>query len=173
MIRCFALLSVLLVAQPIRAASPGLDPWCGTDGGELPDLWQQTWLELEALEEFPKADAWTNVAGRVGMLLNKVALLQRGSVKQGRQTMELVGKTLDGLSKMRPQLIDAATATNVTAFTQAVAEARMLLENLQQKYSPDALLSGVSPVNAAFLLPGQPTLSVKASAPRLVTNQTV
>ena len=173
MMRCLALLLVLLVAQSVRAASPGLEPWCGTDGGELPDLWQQTWLELEALEEFPKADAWTNAPGRVGTLLSKFALLQRSSVKQGQQTMAHVRKALDGLARLRLQLIDAANATNVAAFTQAVAEARLLLENLQRKYSSDSLLAGVSPVNAAFLLPGQPTLSVKATAPRLMTNRTV
>ena len=173
MMRCLALLPVLLLAHSIRAAAPGLEPWCGTAGGELPDLWQQTWLEVEALEEIPKADAWTNAPGRVSTLLNKFALLQRGSVKQGQQTMAHVRKALDALSKMRPQLIDAAGATNVTAFTQMVAEARSLLENLQRKYSPDALLSGVSPVNTTLLLPGQPTLSVKASSPRLVTNQPV
>lgn len=173
MTRCLPLLLVLLLVHAIRAASPGLEPWCGTDGGELPDLWQQTWLELEALEEIPKADAWTSAPGRVSTLLNKFALLQRGSVKQGQQTMSHVRKALDGLAKMRPQLIDAANATNVTTFTQTVAEARLLLENLQRRYSPDALLASVSPVNTALLLPGQTTLSVKASAPRLMTNQTV
>lgn len=173
MMRSLALLPLLLLAHSLRAASPALEPWCGTDGGDLPDLWQQTWLEVEALEEFPKADAWTNAPGRVNTLLNKFALLQRGSVKQGQQTMAHVRKTFDGLTRMRPQLIDAANATNVTAFTQTVAEARLLLGNLQQRYSPDALLTGVSPVNSALLLPGQPTLSVKVSAPRLMTNQTV
>lgn len=173
MMRCLAPLLVLLLAHSIRAAAPALEPWCGTDGGELPDLWQQAWLEVEALEEFPRADAWTNAPGRVSTLLGKVALLQRGSVKQGQQTMAHVRKALDELSKMRPQLIDAAIATNVTTFTQMVAGARLILENLQRKYSPDALLTGASPVNTALLLPGLPTLSVKASAPRLVTNQTV
>jgi hypothetical protein len=174
MIRCLALFPLLmLVACPVRAAAPGLEPWCGKDGGELPDLWQQTWLEVEALEEVPKADAWTNAPGRVGTLLNKFALLQRGSVKQGQQTMAHVRKALDGLTGMRTRLIDAANATNAATFTQTVAEARMLLENLQRKYSPDALLTGVSPTNTALLLPGQPTLSVKATAPRLLTNQTV
>jgi hypothetical protein len=173
MMRCLAFLPVLMLAQSIHAASPAIEPWCGTDGGELPDLWQQTWLEVEALEEVPKAGAWTNAPGRVGTLLNKFALLQRGSVKQGQQTMSHVRKAFEGLAKMRPHLIDAANATNVTTFTQTVAEARLLLENLQRKYSPDALLTGVTPVNAALLLPGQPTLSVKATAPRLMTNQTV
>jgi hypothetical protein len=173
MMRCLALLPVLVFVHTIHAALPGLEPWCGTDGGELPDLWQQTWLEVEALEEIPKADAWTRAPGRVSTLLNKAALLQRGSAKQGQQTMAQVHKTLDGLSKLRSQIIDAANATNVTTYTQTVAEARLLLEHLQRKYSPDALLQSVSPVNTALLLPGQPTLSVKATAPKLMTNQPV
>jgi hypothetical protein len=49
--------------DPLRRRHPGGGR--GTDGGELPDLWQQTWLELEALEEVPKAEAWTNAPGRV------------------------------------------------------------------------------------------------------------
>jgi len=171
--RFVAIVSMLVLAQWVRAASTALEPWCGTDGGELPDLWQQTWIEVEALEEFPKADAWTNAPGRVNTLLNKFALLQRGSVRQGQQTMAHVRKALDGLGQLRPQLIDAASTSDVTMFTQHVAEARLILENLQHKYTPDALLTSASPVNTALLLPGQPTLSVKASAPRLLTNQTV
>jgi hypothetical protein len=170
--RWYALLAVLMLARSSHAAAPGVEPWCGKDGGELPDLWQQTWLEVEALEEVPGAAAWTNAPGRVSTLLNKFALLQRGSAKQGQQTMAHVRKTLHGLGRMRPQLIEAAGATNVSAFTQTVAEARLLLEDLQRMYAPEALLTGVSPTNTAFWLPGQPTLSVKASSPRLVANQT-
>jgi hypothetical protein len=166
-------LVLLLLAQSVQAAVPGLEAWCGKDGGELPDLWQQTWLELEALEEMPPADAWTNAPGRVNTLLNKFALLQRGSAKQGQQTMAHIRKTSDGLARLRPQLIEAANVTNVTGFTQSLAGVRLLLDNLQRKYSPEALLTSVSPTNAAFLLPGQPTLSVKATAPRLRTNQAV
>jgi len=168
------ILSLLLSgACTLRAASPQLDAWCGTDGGELPDLWQQTMLEVEALEEFPKADSWTNAPGRVNMLLNKFALLHRGSAKQGQETMTAVRKSLEALSKLRPQLIDAANSTNVTTFTQTVAEVRMLMDKLYGKYQPGSLKLGIAPVNKSLLLPSPPTLSVKAIAPRLVTNQPV
>ena len=167
------MLCLLMFAHSMRAASPGLEPWCGTDGGELADLWQQTWLEVEALEEVSKAEAWTSAPGRVSTLLNKLAVLQRGSVKQGQQVMEPVRVTVNTMSKLRPQLIESANVTNAAAFTQAVAEVRAALEKLEKKYPADALKPGASPLNAAFLLPGETTLSVKASAPRLATNQTV
>jgi hypothetical protein len=173
MMRCLALLPLWILVQSIRAAAPTIEPWCGTDGGELPDLWQQTWLEVEALEEISGADAWTSAPSRVNTLLTRFALLQRGSVKQGQQTMSHIRKAQDGLTRLRSPLIDAASATNRDAFSQGLSEARTILENLQRKYSPEALLSGVAPSSTALLLPGQQTLSVKASAPRLMTNQTV
>jgi hypothetical protein len=173
MIRFLALLPALALIPLLHAAPPPVEPWCGTDGGELPDLWQQTWLELEALEEFPKADAWTNAPGRAHMLLTKFALLQRGSSRQGQKTMAHIRKAQVELSQLRPQIVEAANAESVQAFTQRVATARRILEDLQQSYSPEALLTSASPVNTALFLPGQPTLSVKASAPRLMTNQTV
>jgi hypothetical protein len=171
--RSFTFLAGWLLVQTAHAALPAAEPWCGTDGGELPDLWQQTWLEVEALEEVPKAEAWPYAPGRFSTLLHKFTLLQRGSARRGQQVMGHVRGTLEGLSKLRPDLINAANSTNVTAFTQAVAGARMMLDKLQREYPPDALRPGPSAVNTALLLPGQPTLSVKASAPRLVTNQPV
>lgn len=155
-----------------RAAVPAGESWCGTDGGELPDLWQQTVLELEALEEMPGADAWTQAPGRVNVLLNKFALLHRGSAKQGPDTMKAVRKTMDALGKLRGTLIAAATATNVTVFTQSVAEVRGMLDGLYSKYQPGSLKLGVAKFNPKALLPASPTLIVKAISPALVSNQT-
>jgi len=169
--RIILFLAAALLARTASAAAPPVEPWCGTDGGELPDLWLQTWLEVEALEEMPGADAWASAPGRVNMLLQKTALLQRGSVRQGQQVMGNIRTAMAGLSKARPELIAAAGTTNAAAFTQAVARARSILETLNKSYPPESLRPGPSGLNTALLLPGRPTLSVKASAPRLVTNQ--
>jgi hypothetical protein len=171
--RLHTILSLLMLAGSLHAASPALEPWCGTEGGELPDLWQQTLLEVQALEECPAAEAWTYAPGRVNTLLNKFAILQRGSVQQGSPTMATIRTTQATLSQLRPRLIEAATTTNKAMFTQAVAEVRAALDKLKESYPPDALKPAAAVVNTAFLLPGEPTLSVKASAPRLVTHQPV
>ena len=157
----------------VHASAPLGDVWCGTDGGELPDLWQQTVIEVEALEEIPKADAWSFAPGRVNVLLNKFALLHRGSVKQGPQTMKAVRGAMDTLGKLRSQLIDAATVTNASSFTQSVAQVRSLMDDLYGKYSPGSLKLGIAAINPALVLPASPTLTVKALAPPLVSNQTV
>ena len=157
----------------VHASAPLGDVWCGTDGGELPDLWQQTVIEVEALEEIPKADAWSLAPGRVNVLLNKFALLHRGSVKQGPQTMKAVRGAMDTLGKLRSQLIDAATVTNASSFTQSVAQVRSLMDDLYGKYSPGSLKLGIAAINPALVLPASPTLTVKALAPPLVSNQTV
>lgn len=167
---------MVLAALVARGAVPGLtlgDSWCGTDGGELPDLWQQTVLELEALEEMPKAGAWEYAPGRVNVLLSKFALLHRGSAKQGSDTMKSVRKTMDSLGKLRGTLISAAASTNVTDFTQSIASVRELLDDLYTKYQPGSLKLGVAKFNPKALLPASPTLTVKAIAPPLVSNQTV
>lgn len=169
MIGCLLCASAVLV----HASAPLGDAWCGTDGGELPDLWQQTVIELEALEEVPKADAWGFAPGRVNVLLNKFALLHRGSVKQGPETMKAVRAAMDALGKLRPQLIDAATVTNLNSFTQSVAQVRSLMDDLYGKYSPGSLKLGIAAINPALVLPASPTLTVKAIAPPLVSNQTV
>lgn len=156
----------------LRAAVPLGDAWCGTDGGELPDLWQQTVLELEALEEVPKADAWVQAPGRVNVLLNKFALLHRGSAKQGPDTMKAVRKSMDTLGKMRSSLIDAASTTNVTAYTQSVAAVRAILDELYDKYQPGSLKLGIAKINSKALVPSPPTLVVKAISPAFVSNQT-
>lgn len=164
---------IMLAALAAPAAVPLGENWCGTDGGELPDLWQQTVLELEALEEMPKANAWAFAPGRVNVLLNKFALLYRGSARQGPDTMKAVRKTMDALGKLRGNLIAAATTTNVTAFTQSVASVREMLEDLYPKYQPGSLKLGVAKFNPKALLPVPPTLTVKAMTPPLVSNQTV
>ena len=169
MIGCLLCASAVLV----HASAPLGDVWCGTDGGALPDLWQQTVIELEALEEVPKADAWGFAPGRVNVLLNKFALLHRGSVKQGPQTMKAVRGAMDALGKLRPQLVDAATTTNVSSFTQSVAQVRSLMDELYGKYLPGSLKLGIAAINPALMLPASPTLIVKATAPPLVSNQTV
>lgn len=169
MIGCLLCASAVLV----HASAPPGDAWCGTDGGELPDLWQQTVIELEALEEVPAADAWGFAPGRVNVLLNKFALLHRGSVKQGPQTMKAVREVMDTLGKLRTQLVDAATVTNVSSFTQSVAQVRSLMDNLHGRYSPGSLKLGIAAINPALVLPASPTLVVKATAPPLVANQTV
>ena len=157
----------------VQASAPLGEAWCGTDGGELPDLWQQTVIEVEALEEIPKADAWSFAPGRVNVLLNKFALLHRGSVKQGPQTMKAVRGAMDTLGKLRSQLIDVATVTNAGSFTQSVAQVRSLMDDLYGKYSPGSLKLGIAALNPALVLPASPTLTVKALAPPLVSNQTV
>ena len=169
MIGCLLCASVVLV----HASALQGDVWCGTDGGELPDLWQQTMIELEALEEVPRAEAWRFAPGRVNVLLNKFALLHRGSVKQGPQTMKAVRGALDALGKLRPQLVDAASTTNVSSFTQSVAQVRSLMDDLHGKYSPGSLKLGIAAINPVLVLPSSPTLTVKAIAPPLVSNQTV
>jgi len=168
-IGCLLCASVVLV----HASAPPGDAWCGTDGGELPDLWQQTMIELEALEEISKAEAWSFAPGRVNVLLNKFALLHRGSVKQGPQTMKSIRGTMDALGKLRSQLVDAATTTNVSSFTESVAQVRSLMDGLHGKYSPGSLKLGIAAINPALVLPSSPTLTVKALAPPLVSNQAV
>ncbi len=58
MIRLMICCLLCASAVMVRASVPLGEAWCGTDGGELPDLWMQTIVELEALEEIPKAEAW-------------------------------------------------------------------------------------------------------------------
>jgi hypothetical protein len=171
--RCVLCLILILAGLPMRAALPAVDAWCGTDGGELPDLWQQMIIEVEALEEFPKADAWQYAPGRVSTMLNKFALLHRGSGRQGIETMNAARRTMDEIFKIRPRLVEAASATNVTVFTQAVAEVRGLVNALYEKYQPGSLSLGIVPVNPAALLPSPPTLALTALAPPLVTNRQV
>ena len=84
MFRASVIVWILATTLVSRAAAPLGDAWCGTDGGELPDLWQQTVLELEALEEISKANAWSYAPGRVNVFLGKFALLHRGSVRRTR-----------------------------------------------------------------------------------------
>lgn len=157
----------------VRAAVPIGDAWCGTDGGELPDLWQATVLELETLEEIPKAEAWNYAPARVNVLLNKFALLHRGSVKQGPETMKAVRKTSDTLGRMRSGLIDAATTTNRTAYGESISTIRTLLDRLHGKYQPGSLKLGIATIDPRALIPNAPTLTVTASSPPLVSNQTV
>ncbi len=166
-------LLLLTATCSLRAASPQLDAWCGTDGGELPDLWQQAMLEVEALEEIPKADAWQHAPGRVNVLLTKFALLHRGSASQGQQTMKAIRKTQEALAKLRSELIEAANTTNVSSFTQSVAQVRLMMDTLHGKYQPGSLKLGIVAVNKSLLLPSPATLSVKAIAPPLKTNQPV
>lgn len=157
----------------VRAAVPFGDAWCGTDGGELPDLWQATVLELEALEEIPAAEAWSYAPGRVNVLLNKFALLHRGSAKQGPDTMKAVRKTMDALGRMRSGLIEAATTTNRTAYAESVGTVRTLIDRLHGQYQPGSLKLGIATVDPRRLIPNAPTLTVTASSPPLVSNQTV
>lgn len=173
MLRAFVTSWMMAATLALRAAVPLGDAWCGTDGGELPDLWQQTVLELEALEEISKADAWAYAPGRVNVFLGKFALLHRGSARQGSETMKAVRQTMDAFGKMRPTLVDAAMMTNVTVYTQSVAAARTMMEELYSKYQPGSLKLGIAKVNPKAFLPGSPTLTVKAISPPLVSNQTV
>ena len=169
--RALVVLVMLSGSCLLRAATPLVETWCGTDSGELPDLWQDAMLEVQALQEMPKAGTLEHAPGRVGVLLNKFALLQRGSVKQGRETMNAVRQSLEMLSKLRPQLIDAAHSTNVTVFTQSMAAVRLLMDELHDKYEPGSLQPGITPANKSVLLPSPPTLSVIARAPLLVPDQ--
>ena len=171
--RAEILLLLLSGSCALRAASPEFGAWCGTEGGELPDLWQQSILEVEALEELPNADAWPLAPGRVNTLLTKFALLHRGSAQQGQATMKSVRKSLEALLKLRSQLIDAANSTNVAVFTQSVAEVRLIMDTLHEEYQPGSLKLGIAPVNKSLLLPSPPTLTVKALTPPLKTNQPV
>src|SRR5262245_17962878 len=150
--RWFVVLTLLAAALAVRGATPLTQPWCGTSNGELRDLWEQTWLEIEALEEMPQAMAWTNAPGRVSMLLTKFAALHRASTRQSQQTMAHVRNVQGGLLQLRPTLISAANSADATPYTQAVAQARLLLANLQRDYSPEALKPGASDLNT--FLPG-------------------
>lgn len=173
MFRAFVIVWIVATTLVSRAAAPLGDAWCGTDGGELPDLWQQTVLELDALEEMAKADAWGYAPGRVNVFLSKFALLHRGSARQGAETMKAVRQTMDALGKLRSMLVDAATTTNVPVYTQSVATVRTMMENLYSKYQPGSLKLGVAKINPKAFLPASPTLTVKAISPPLVSNQTV
>lgn len=173
MFRASVIVWILATTLVSRAAAPLGDSWCGTDGGELPDLWQQTVLELEALEEISKADAWSYAPGRVNVFLGKFALLHRGSVRQGADTMKAVRQTMDSLGKMRSTLVNAATTTNVLVYTQSVATVRTMMEELYSKYQPGSLKLGIAKINPKAFLPASPTLTVKAISPPLVSNQTV
>lgn len=173
MFRASVIVWILATTLVSRAAAPLGDAWCGTDGGELPDLWQQTVLELEALEEILKADAWSYAPGRVNVFLGKFALLHRGSVRQGADTMKAVRQTMDSLGKMRSTLVNAATTTNVLVYTQSVATVRTMMEELYSKYQPGSLKLGIAKINPKAFLPASPTLTVKAISPPLVSNQTV
>ena len=171
--RAFALVAALLIAVSGHGAAPTIDPWCGTnERGELPDLWQQALLEVEALEQFHLADAWNQVPGRFSLLLNKLALVQRASVKQGPDTVTRVRSVMDSVSARRASLLGSAEKHDVTSFTQSVAEVRGLVDKLGRSYAAGVLQPGAAMVNPASLLPGEPTLLVKATAPKLVPNQT-
>ena len=87
-----SLLAVLATA--LCSAQSFDDAWCGRGGSELPALWMQTWLQVEALEEMPNADAWTNAPGRISAFLRNATLLHRGSVSQGSKTMEQAQSTV-------------------------------------------------------------------------------
>lgn len=159
----------LLAASFARGASlPPVEPWCGTGGGELPDLWQQVWLEAEALDEIGRAKAWQAASGRASLLLNQLALLQRGSVREGDVTMERISKLLPAMTEWRARLNDAAQYGDSAAFATAVTEARQRLEKLQASYSPAALAarSSASPLTATV----SNTLTLHVEAPRLLTN---
>ena len=173
MLRASVIVWILATTLASRAAAPLGDAWCGTDGGELPDLWQQTVLELEALEEISKANAWSYAPGRVNVFLGKFALLHRGSVRQGADTMKAVRQTMDSLGKMRSTLVNAATTTNVLVYTQSVATVRTMMEELYFKYQPGSLKLGIAKINPKAFLPASPTLTVKATSPPLVSNLTV
>jgi hypothetical protein len=173
MFRASVIVWILATTLVSRAAAPLGDAWCGTDGGELPDLWQQTVLELEALEEISKAEAWSYAPGRVNVFLGKFALLHRGSVRQGADTMKAVRQTMDSLGKMRSTLVNAAMTTNLLAYTQSVATVRTMMEELYPKYQPGSLKLGIAKINPKAFLPASPTLTVKAISPPLVSNQTV
>lgn len=166
------MVSIVTTTLALRAAAPWGEAWCGTDGGELPDLWQQADLEREALEEISQAEAWGYAPGRINVFLSKFALLHRGSARQGSETMKAIRHTMDALGKLRPTLVDAATTTNVTAYTQSMATVRTMMEDLYSKYQPGSLKLGVARINPKAFLPASPTLTVKAISPPLVSNQT-
>lgn len=155
------------------AAFPG-DAWCGTDGGELPDLWQQTMLELEALEEIPKADAWSYASGRVSVFLGKLALVQRASVRQGQELMAQLRKTMGVAAAARSEIIEASAGTNREVYLRVVSDLRQAMNGLADRYAQGSLkLAVASGAARPVLVTNQPTLFVKAIAPTPVSNRTM
>lgn len=145
-----ALLTTLSFAQPVD------DAWCGRPGSELPDLWTETLLQVEALEEMPGASAWTNVPSRLSTFLRNAALLHRASVGQGNEAVEQARAAVRFFSAQQSRLIEAAKAHEVNAFTQVLAQVRSRLNTLEQTYPPKALL----PLAKGAASPSSTTLTV-------------
>lgn len=174
MLRTFALICLMWMATHSftrGAAIPG-DAWCGTDGGELPDLWQQAMMELEALEEIPGANAWPYASGRVSVFLGKLALLQRASVRQNQELMNHLRKTMNIAAAARTVVIDAVGSTNREVYVRTVSELRQTMDGLAGRYAQGSLKLGVATSATRPLFPtNQPTLFVKAIAAAPVSNR--
>ncbi len=163
----------LMLVFGIQLRSAGAlapDAWCGTDGGELPDLWQQVVLEIEALEEVPVADGWAFAPGRVSALLGKLALLQRASVRQGTELMGAVRKTMNVAAGSRGNLIEAVNATNAAAYKEAVTALRAAVGALERRYPAGSLKMPPMRLDSKISIP-TPTLFVKALGPAAISNQ--
>lgn len=176
MIRTVVIASLIWVTSLCPAWSAGFpaDAWCGTDGGELPDLWQQTMLELEALEEIPMADGWAYAPGRMSVFLGKLALVQRASARQGQELMKQVGKTMNVASAARTGVLDAAGSTNRETYIRIITELRQAMDGLAGRYAQGSLKLAVAAGGARPVLgTNQPTLFVKAIAPVPVSNRTM
>jgi hypothetical protein len=176
MMRTFVIASMMWAAtlcSTWSAVPPG-DAWCGTDGGELPDLWQQTMLELEALEEIPMADAWPYASGRVSVFLGRLALVQRAGTRQGQELMTQLRKTMGVAAAARAEVIESAGSTNREAYLRVVSDLRQAMSGLAGRYAPGSLkLAVASGASRPVLATNQPTLFVKAIAPTPVSNRTM
>ncbi len=166
---CLSLLLLFGIHFPsVGALAP--DAWCGTDGGELPYLWQQVLLEIEALEEVPQAETWVFAPGRVSALLGKLALLQRASVRQGPELMNHVRKSMNMASGSRASIIESAGSTNAAAYKEAVTALRRGIDALESRYPAGSLKAPPLRVDPKAVVVS-PTLFVKALGPGAVSNR--
>lgn len=166
------LIFFVLASLAHDSLSQEFEELCGTPSSQVADAWQQTWLELGALEQVSKADAWTNAPQRVGYLLRNVSQLQRASVGQGQKVMEHARATLNTLNKLRPQMIEAAQRKDDASFSPIVAEAKVALGALQSLY-PTKVLNPVLSNGTVLIPPSNSGLRLTTQVPLLATNQRV
>jgi hypothetical protein len=143
------------------------DDWCGRGGGALLDAWTQTWIELEALEEIPFAEAWTNVPARYSRLLRNTTLLHRASAEQGSEVLGKGQVTVQALSSLRAKLLGASTTHDLNGYTQILAQVRFALKELERSYAPAALRAPP----AAKVSLARPSLAVSAKLAPVVIGQ--
>src|SRR4051794_37709445 len=103
--RLSAIILFLSVATALPAATPDADTWCGTSLNPVPDLWQETLLDVEALEEFPKTDDWTLLTNRFDATVADLVALQVASVTEGARTADAVWSAQQAVANLRADVL--------------------------------------------------------------------